>query len=76
MRGTVSSCDAPPGFPPGRLWWFCPDWGKWSTPLMSDTSFFPLSFFFLSTGFAVGFGHCIGMCGPIVVSLSLSLEDR
>ena len=43
---------------------------------MSDTSFFPLSFFFLSTGFAVGFGHCIGMCGPIVVSLSLSLKDR
>lgn len=43
---------------------------------MSDISFFPLSFLFLSTGFAVGFGHCIGMCGPIVVSLSLSLEDR
>ncbi len=43
---------------------------------MSDINFFPLSFFFLSTGFAVGFGHCIGMCGPIVVSLSLSLENR
>lgn len=28
-------------------------------------------FFFLSTGFAVGFGHCIGMCGPIVVALTL-----
>jgi len=28
-------------------------------------------FFFLSTGFAVGFGHCIGMCGPIVVALAL-----
>lgn len=27
--------------------------------------------FFLSTGFAVGFGHCIGMCGPIVVALGL-----
>ena len=43
---------------------------------MSDISFIPLFFFFLSTGFAVGFGHCIGMCGPIVVSLSLSMEDR
>ncbi|KPJ78025.1 MAG: hypothetical protein AMJ54_05520 [Deltaproteobacteria bacterium SG8_13] len=35
-----------------------------------------LSFFYLSTGFAVGFGHCIGMCGPIVVSLSLSRKDK
>jgi sulfite exporter TauE/SafE len=26
---------------------------------------------FLFTGFLVGFGHCIGMCGPIVVSFSL-----
>ena len=24
----------------------------------------------------MGFGHCIGMCGPIVVSLSLNLKDR
>jgi len=24
----------------------------------------------------VGFGHCIGMCGPIVVSLSLNLKDK
>jgi uncharacterized protein len=31
---------------------------------------------FLTTGFAVGFGHCIGMCGPIVVSLSLALRKR
>ncbi|MBU0698637.1 MAG: sulfite exporter TauE/SafE family protein [Proteobacteria bacterium] len=31
---------------------------------------------FFTTGFTVGFGHCIGMCGPIVVSLSLSVEDR
>ena len=31
---------------------------------------------FLATGFTVGFGHCIGMCGPIVVSLSLNLGDR
>ena len=31
---------------------------------------------FLTTGLTVGFGHCIGMCGPIVVSLSLNLEER
>jgi sulfite exporter TauE/SafE len=30
----------------------------------------------LSSGFTVGFGHCVGMCGPIVVSLSLSLKGR
>ena len=24
----------------------------------------------------MGFGHCIGMCGPIVVSLSLNLKDK
>lgn len=29
-----------------------------------------------ATGFTVGFGHCVGMCGPIVASLSLSLKDR
>lgn len=31
---------------------------------------------YLSTGFAIGFGHCIGMCGPLVVSFSLSLKSR
>jgi len=31
---------------------------------------------FLAAGFSVGFGHCIGMCGPIVASLSLGLKDR
>jgi len=31
---------------------------------------------FLATGFTVGFGHCVGMCGPIVVSLSLNLQGR
>jgi len=31
---------------------------------------------FLAAGFTVGFGHCIGMCGPIVVSFSLGLKDR
>ena len=36
----------------------------------------PLYPVFLATGFAVGFGHCIGMCGPIVVSLSLNLKGR
>ena len=36
----------------------------------------PLYPVFLATGFAVGFGHCIGMCGPIVVSLSLNLKGK
>lgn len=31
---------------------------------------------FISTGFAVGFGHCVGMCGPIVVSFSLHLASK
>jgi len=31
---------------------------------------------FLTTGFTVGFGHCIGMCGPLVVSLSLNLKGK
>lgn len=35
-----------------------------------------LSAAYLLTGLTVGFGHCIGMCGPIVVSISLSLEGR
>ena len=33
-------------------------------------------FIFLATGFTVGFGHCLGMCGPIVVSFSLHHKDR
>jgi len=41
---------------------------------MSSTETIYLVLF--STGFAVGFGHCIGMCGPIVASLSLSLKGR
>ena len=36
----------------------------------------PIYLIFLTTGFSVGFGHCIGMCGPIVVSLSLSRKER
>jgi hypothetical protein len=45
---------------------------------MSFTDIGPLPFFgaFLLTGFSVGFGHCIGMCGPIAVSLSLKLNGR
>ena len=31
---------------------------------------------FFITGLTVGFGHCVGMCGPIVVSFSLHLKDR
>ena len=30
----------------------------------------------MAAGLTVGFGHCIGMCGPIVVSLSLNLQGR
>ena len=41
---------------------------------MSSTE--PLYLVLLVTGFAVGFGHCIGMCGPIVVSLSLNLKGK
>ena len=40
--------------------------------LSTDT----LALVYLATGFTVGFGHCIGMCGPIVVSFSLSLKNR
>lgn len=36
----------------------------------------PLWLILLVTGFTVGFGHCIGMCGPIVVSLSLNLKGQ
>ena len=31
---------------------------------------------YLATGFTVGFGHCIGMCGPIVVTFSLNLKEK
>jgi sulfite exporter TauE/SafE len=40
--------------------------------LSTETIYFVI----FTTGLAVGFGHCIGMCGPIVVSLSLSLKGR
>ena len=35
----------------------------------------PLYLAFFLTGLTVGFGHCIGMCGPIVVSLSLNSKE-
>jgi sulfite exporter TauE/SafE len=44
--------------------------------LSSMSSIDPLFLVFLLTGFTVGFGHCVGMCGPIVVSLSLNLKGR
>jgi hypothetical protein len=31
---------------------------------------------YFTTGVTIGFGHCIGMCGPIVVSLSLNLKEK
>ena len=31
---------------------------------------------YLSTGFTVGFGHCIAMCGPIVITFSLNLKEK
>jgi len=31
---------------------------------------------FFTTGFTAGFGHCIGMCGPIVASFSLNLKGK
>jgi len=40
---------------------------------MSSTEVVFLTFF--SSGFMVGFGHCVGMCGPIAVSLSFSLRE-
>jgi sulfite exporter TauE/SafE len=41
---------------------------------MSSTETIYLILF--TSGFTVGFGHCIGMCGPIVASLSLSSKGR
>ena len=31
---------------------------------------------YLLTGITIGFGHCIGMCGPLVISFSLNLGQR
>ncbi len=41
---------------------------------MSFTSTLILAY--LLTGLTIGLGHCIGMCGPLVVSFSLSLRGR
>ena len=44
--------------------------------MSSMSSIETLYIVFFTTGFTVGFGHCIGMCGPIVVSLSLNLREK
>jgi len=36
----------------------------------------PLFFTLFATGLTVGFGHCIGMCGPIVASFTLNLKEK
>jgi sulfite exporter TauE/SafE len=41
---------------------------------MSSTE--PLYILLLTSGFMVSLGHCIAMCGPIVVSLSLHLKGK
>jgi sulfite exporter TauE/SafE len=43
---------------------------------MWSTNNLPLHFVMFVTGLGIGFGHCIGMCGPIVVSLAMGLRDR
>jgi len=49
-------------------------WDPWI--LSSMLSIETLYVVFFATGFTVGFGHCIGMCGPIVVSISLNLRTK
>ncbi len=39
--------------------------------MLSTSSIYIL---FFTSGVTIGFGHCIGMCGPIVISLSLNLK--
>lgn len=41
--------------------------------LIQDT--FSLFLTYLLTGLTIGFGHCIGMCGPLVISFSLSRKQ-
>lgn len=47
---------------------------KMIVDLIQDT--FSLFLTYLLTGLTIGFGHCIGMCGPLVISFSLSLKQR
>ena len=49
----------------------------WVKPnLCSMLSIDSVYWVFFITGLSVGFGHCVGMCGPIVVSFSLNLRDQ
>lgn len=32
--------------------------------------------FYFTTGLTVGFGHCLGMCGPIVIALNLNQQGK
>jgi sulfite exporter TauE/SafE len=41
---------------------------------MLSTSSFLL--FYFTTGLTVGFGHCLGMCGPIVIALNLNQQGK
>lgn len=41
--------------------------------MLSTKTFF---LFYFTTGLTVGFGHCIGMCGPIVIALNLNLQGK
>ena len=40
------------------------------------SSFETVLLILFTSGFTVGFGHCVGMCGPIVAALSLNLKGR
>jgi len=42
---------------------------------MSGTDPVSTILFFLTTGLFIGAGHCLGMCGPVVVAISLNLPD-
>jgi sulfite exporter TauE/SafE len=41
---------------------------------MSSTDSLLLTY--LVSGLTIGFGHCIGMCGPLVISFTLNLKGR
>ena len=43
------------------------------TLMLSTQTFF---LFYFTTGLTVGFGHCLGMCGPIVIALNLNLQGK